>query len=151
MLYSMATGYALRALSALPEDGTYLLAKELAGRVELPGPYLAKVLQTLAHGGILESMRGPHGGFRLARPAASITVGEVVAILNTMDTTTVCVMGFTDCLSKGRPCPLHAAWCDAKATLDHTMAEVTISDLYHLDLSTLKVVPRVKCMAAGGI
>jgi Rrf2 family protein len=148
MLYSMATGYALRALSELPEDGTYVLAKDLAARVELPGPYLAKVLQTLAHAGVLESMRGPHGGFRLARPAAGITVGEVVGILNAMDTTTVCVMGFTDCLRRGKACPLHAAWCEAKATLDQTMAEVTIGDLYRLDLSTLKVVPRVKCQAA---
>jgi len=147
MLYSMATGYALRALAALPEDGTYLQAKDLAGRVELPGPYLAKVLQALAHAGVLASMRGPHGGFRMARPADRITVGEVVAILNTMDSTTVCVMGFTSCLSQGRPCALHTAWCDAKATLDQTMAGVTISDLYRLDLSTLKVVPRVKCQA----
>lgn len=147
MLYSMGTGYALRALAALPEDGTYLLAKELAVRVELPGPYLAKVLQTLAHGGVLESMRGPHGGFRLARPANRITVGEVVAILNAMDDSAVCVMGFANCVSQHKPCPLHAAWSDAKATLDQTMAEVTIGDLYRLDLSSLKVIPRVKCMA----
>ena len=77
MLFSTATGYALRALAALPEDGTYCLAKDLSSRLGLPGPYLAKILQGLVQADILASVRGPKGGFRLTRPAHRITVGEV--------------------------------------------------------------------------
>lgn len=108
MLFSVGTGYALHALSAMPGDGAYLLAKDVAGRTGLPAPYLSKVLQSLAHAGILESLRGPHGGFRLARPAGEIRLSEVVAALNLLESG-ACVMGFTECLSRLKPCPLHQA------------------------------------------
>ena len=97
MLFSTATGYALRALAAMPEDGSYSLAKDLASNLGLPGPYLAKILQTLAQEGMLTSVRGPRGGFRLARPAHRITVGEVVGVLDGMDAMSGCVMGFINC------------------------------------------------------
>ena len=80
MLFSTATAYALQALAALPEDGSYTLAKDLSQELALPGPYLAKILQSLAQSSILESLRGPKGGFRLARPAHRITVGDVVGL-----------------------------------------------------------------------
>jgi Rrf2 family protein len=73
MLFSTATGYALQTLAALPEDGGYHLARSLAKQLNLPGPYLAKILQSLVQAGILESVRGPKGGFRLAKPAHTVT------------------------------------------------------------------------------
>jgi Rrf2 family iron-sulfur cluster assembly transcriptional regulator len=144
MLYSTGTGYALRALAALPEDGAFLLARDLAEKAELPAPYLSKVLQTLSAAGLLESARGPRGGFRLARKMEGITVGEVVATLNAVRDD-ACVMGFTDCASRYKPCPLHAAWAEAKEALDRTMAQVTLRDLRGADLSRMKVIPRVRC------
>ena len=46
---------ALQALVRMPDDGTYSLARFLATDLGLPGPFLAKILQTLAHAGLLES------------------------------------------------------------------------------------------------
>ncbi len=134
MLFSTATGYALRALAAMPEDGTYSLAKDLASHLELPGPYLAKILQSLAQEGILHSVRGPRGGFRLARPAHKITVGEVVAALEGVETMSGCVMGFARCDNPENPCPLHKAWHEVKAHMDASMTHVTIRDLQIMDL-----------------
>lgn len=134
MIFSTATGYALRALAALPEDGTYSLAKDLATHLELPGPYLAKILQSLAQEGILHSVRGPRGGFRLARPAHHITVGEVVTALEGTETLSGCVMGFANCDDHDTPCPLHKAWCDVKAHMEASMTHVTIRDLQIMDL-----------------
>jgi Rrf2 family protein len=146
MLYSAGTGYALRALAAMPEDGPYLLAKDLALKLGLPGPYLAKVLKLLAHEGLLTSVRGPHGGFRLNRPAVSITVEEVVAVMNAIEGPTACVMGFANCIAKDHdhPCPLHTAWCTARADLDQTLARVTIRDLQELELPAAQEVPKSK-------
>jgi Rrf2 family protein len=144
MLFSTATGYALRALAAMPEDGSYSLAKDLAQHLGLPGPYLAKILQTLAQEGVLTSVRGPRGGFRLARPAHRITVGEVVGVLDGMEAMTGCVMGFINCDGKQKPCPLHEAWCQVKNHLEETLAMVTIRDLQLLDLRNQRGVPRVR-------
>ena len=144
MIFSTATGYALRALAAMPEDGTYSLAKDLASHLELPGPYLAKILQSLAQEGILHSVRGPRGGFRLARAAHKITVGEVVAALEGAETMTGCVMGFARCDDHDTPCPLHKAWHDVKAHMDETMTHVTIRDLQIMDMQHQRELVAVK-------
>ena len=128
MLFSTATAYALQALAVLPEDGTYRLAKDLSGDLALPGPYLAKILQTLAQDGVLESLRGPKGGFRLARPAHRITVGDVVAAMEGPEAFHGCVMGFPECRDDN-PCPLHDAWSQVKAHMDSSMTQSTIRDL----------------------
>ena len=134
MLFSTATGYALRALAVMPEDGSYSLAKNLASSLDLPGPYLAKILQSLAQEGMLHSVRGPRGGFRLARPAHRITVGEVVEILEGVDAMSGCVMGFIHCDNHANPCPLHASWAEVKAHMESSMTQVTIRDLQLMDL-----------------
>jgi len=151
MLFSTATGYALRALAALPEDGSYSLAKDLASNLGLPGPYLAKILQTLAQEGMLNSVRGPRGGFRLSRPAHRITVGEVVSVLDGLDSMAGCVMGFVNCDGRDKPCPLHDAWCEVKAHLDATMSMVTIRDLQLLDLRNQSGTPRSRCLAKSPV
>ncbi len=137
MLFSTATGYALRALAAFPEDGSYCLSKDLSSQLDLPGPYLAKILQGLVQTGILESVRGPKGGFRLLRPAHRITVGEVVNALEGPDPMDGCVMGFPVC-SGDHPCPLHDAWSAVKAQVASSMTEATIRDLQLMDLRNVK-------------
>ena len=137
MLFSTATGYALRALAALPEDGTFCLAKDLSSQLGLPGPYLAKILQGLVQAGILESVRGPKGGFRLTRPSHRITVGEVVAALEGPDAMEGCIMGFPTC-GGDHPCPLHDAWGAVKAQVTTSMTEATIRDLQLMDLRNQK-------------
>lgn len=134
MLFSTATGYALRTLAVMPEDGSYSLAKNLAARLGLPGPYLAKILQSLAQQGMLQSVRGPRGGFRLSRPAKTISVGEVVKALEGIEAMTGCIMGFTHCDKQDNPCPLHEPWGQVKAHMEASMTEVTIGDLQAMDL-----------------
>jgi Rrf2 family protein len=128
MIFSTATAYALQALAALPEDGSYSQAKDLSEELSLPGPYLAKILQTLAQTGILESLRGPKGGFRMARPAHRITVGDVVDAMEGPEAFSGCVMGFPEC-GGDNPCPLHDAWSQVKAHMDSSMTQSTIRDL----------------------
>ena len=53
-------------------------AAQLAAYYDLPAPYLAKQLQSLVRAGVLTATTGPRGGFRLARPAAEITLLQVV-------------------------------------------------------------------------
>lgn len=131
MLFSTATGYALQALAAMPNDGTFRLAKSLSEDLRLPGPYLAKILQSLVQSGILESVRGPRGGFRLARSADRITVGEVVEALDGPEALEGCVMGFPHC-GPENPCPLHVIWSEVKAQIDASLTTATVKDLQRL-------------------
>ncbi|WP_428985689.1 RrF2 family transcriptional regulator [Sinomonas terricola] len=67
-------------LAALPE-GVGLPGAKLAEFHSLPAAYLAKHMQALVRAGVVESIPGRHGGYRLARPASEITVADVVTAI----------------------------------------------------------------------
>lgn len=60
------------------EPGRRLRTKELAARLEASEATLAKVMQRLASAGLVDSKRGPAGGFRLARPGREISLKEIL-------------------------------------------------------------------------
>lgn len=60
-------------------------ASAITKRQGIPKRYLEQVLQALVRAGVLSGQRGPKGGYRLARPAESITVAEIVRIVRTIE------------------------------------------------------------------
>ena len=80
MRFTGACVYALRALVYLARhrEGGFVSVEEIAGTGGLSESFLRKSLKPLVSAGVLRSARGPHGGYRLARPARSITLLEVV-------------------------------------------------------------------------
>ena len=68
---------ALAQLNGLPE-GQSLGAAQIAGKINAPPNYLAKLLRILARQGLVESHKGPGGGFRLARDASKIRLLDVI-------------------------------------------------------------------------
>ena len=60
-------------------------SQDIARRLGLPRRYLEQVLQQLVRCGVLKGVRGPRGGYRLARERRRITVGEVVRVLEGAD------------------------------------------------------------------
>ncbi|RED17288.1 RrF2 family transcriptional regulator [Parasphingopyxis lamellibrachiae] len=67
-------------LSALP-TGRGLKAEALARYHSVPGPYMAKQMQALSKAGIVQTARGKHGGYRLARPAGEITLWDIMTAI----------------------------------------------------------------------
>jgi Rrf2 family protein len=75
--------YAVRALFdiAFYNDGDPTQVKDIAERQQIPPRFLEQIFQDLKRAGIVGSKRGPQGGYRLAKPAASIALGDVVRAL----------------------------------------------------------------------
>ena len=84
MLYSKSVEYAVRALASLADvpEGSYRMARQIAEDDGMPTFFLAKTLQTLARQGILNSVKGPSGGFGLAMPANKIRIIDIVTALD---------------------------------------------------------------------
>ena len=80
MNISVKGEYALQAILDLASrcPGEPVKIAEIAGRQKIPQKFLELILASLKQGGFVESRRGADGGYLLARPADSITVGEVV-------------------------------------------------------------------------
>lgn len=127
-LLSTPVRYAIRALVCLQDHGPFRLAKDISEELSLPGPYLAKILQSLTLGGLLESMRGPNGGFRLHRPAHCINLQQVVTALEGIGAADACLLGTGVC-GPGRECPLHPAWEEITGLLDGLLLRTSIRDL----------------------
>ncbi|HZL59146.1 MAG TPA: SUF system Fe-S cluster assembly regulator [Stellaceae bacterium] len=91
-------------LAADPER--QVTAAAVAVETRLPRATVAKLLKALAHGGVVTGARGVAGGYRLARPAASISVAEVVGAIDG-------AIGVTQCTTHGPSCQ-RADFCGTK-------------------------------------
>ena len=84
MSFSAKTEYGLVSLvelAAIYSQGGVLQVTEIAQRQGIPDRYLEQMLTSLRRGQILRSIRGPRGGYQLARPPAEIRVADVVGCL----------------------------------------------------------------------
>lgn len=81
----------------------------LAERTHIPVPTAAKLLKALAKAGLLESLRGARGGYRLARPAERITVADVIKALEGPIAVTACSSHGGEC-SIETDCATRANW-----------------------------------------
>lgn len=81
--FSKRVEYGLMALLQLDasSDGDCLPVKDIAEPQEIPQDLLGKVMQALTRAGLVTSMKGLHGGYRLVRPLERVTVGEVIEAL----------------------------------------------------------------------
>ncbi len=103
-------------------------ASEIAAEVGLPPNYLSKILHALARAGVLVSERGPRGGFKLARPAADVSLGDVIGPFDPLDQRQGCVLGRGEC-SDESPCRLHDGWKSASDPMIEFFRETALADL----------------------
>ena len=130
MRVSAKTDYALRAaveLAAAPE-GTPVKGERLATTQSIPLRFLENILLQLRHAGIVESRRGAEGGYRLARPAAEISLADVIRAI---DGPLAGVSGRRpETLDfKGTTEPLREVWVAVRASLRSVLENVTLADV----------------------
>ncbi|PVY39497.1 RrF2 family transcriptional regulator [Pontibacter virosus] len=108
-MLSKTTEYALRSIvyiALADEEGKRVGIKEIANELELPAHFMGKILQDMVRKGVIASIKGPHGGFFLHRPASEISLLEVISIIDGLEAFRKCGMGMKQC-SDTHPCPLH--------------------------------------------
>ena len=127
MISSTAT-YALRAVVYLAsQPDRYVNRAEISDATLVPHEYLLKVLNQLDGGAALvESRRGPGGGYRLRKPADELTALDVVLAVDTIPRITECPLGI---IGHEQLCPLHRLLDDAGRRVEEAFAETHISDL----------------------
>lgn len=115
-----ATQHAVAALSLLAEyfdePGRRASSIEIATKRNLPRPVVAKILTILAQTGLVTGAPGPGGGYRLARPPATISLQDVVELFE-RDDDTACPFG-PDWCGQREPCPLHDRLAQLRAVVN---------------------------------
>jgi Rrf2 family protein len=108
---SRKVDYALRAmiyLAGLPA-GEREPQQEVASKNDIPREFLAKILKTLADGGLVKAHRGPHGGVALARPAGEVSFLDVIEAVEGPVVLNLCLDEAQGC-SRTTTCSMQAVW-----------------------------------------
>jgi Rrf2 family protein len=126
MRLSRNAHYAIRTVIdlALRERGR---SAEVARRQGIPQAYMARVVHGLGTAGIIRTFRGTHGGIQLAKPAASITLRDVVEATEGPLALNLCVV-WDDCPC-AQPCPVRSTLAGLQSTVERELDAVTVEQL----------------------
>lgn len=124
--------YAVRAMTYLARfpEGNVASLHEIGEAQDIPESFLAKILQSLVRAGLTVSQRGAHGGFALARPAAEITMQQVIEAVDGPISVNRCVLSPEDC-ARSASCTGHVAWIRAQGQLMDVLGSITLESLAH--------------------
>lgn len=126
-MFSSTFEYALRAAVNLASvQGSSVSAERIAECTQVPPGYISKVMRDLVLAGLVESQRGPNGGFRLARPATEISVLDVMSAVAPMARIDSCPLGNAAHINL---CPLHRRLDDAIAGVEKAFGETSLAEL----------------------
>jgi Rrf2 family transcriptional regulator, iron-sulfur cluster assembly transcription factor len=129
MIYSSACEYAIRALTHLAENpGERLKLKDIAEAEGVPAPFLSNVFQGLVAADILDSSRGPTGGYALARSPEGIRLLDIRKVVDGLGDLEGCVVGLAQCGDQ-MPCPLHRDWAPVRERIRTFLTETTLASM----------------------
>ena len=112
---------------AYHSNGQPVQSQRISSRQRTPGRYLEQSLQKLVKGNILTGVRGPRGGYQLARERRRISVGEIVRIVTDIETENVVENTLTD--SEISEKVLNPMWGKIQNTILEQLDKITIEDL----------------------
>jgi Rrf2 family iron-sulfur cluster assembly transcriptional regulator len=125
--------YAVMAMADLARNGAdrAVSLAEIATRQEISLSYLEQLFARLRKSGLVKSVRGPGGGYRLAREACETAVAEIVLAVDEPIRATRCVGAGSPkgCMIKGERCITHHLWEDLGQEIHRYLASVSLEDV----------------------
>lgn len=119
-MLSNTSKYAIRAVIYLALNGnkdSKIGIKQISKDLEIPTPFLGKILQSLAKHKLLASTKGPHGGFSLGKNAYDVSLMDIVEIIDGLDSFNMCVLGLKTCTESHTFCPVHSSYSGIREQL----------------------------------
>jgi Rrf2 family transcriptional regulator, iron-sulfur cluster assembly transcription factor len=115
-------------LIASLEKNEYVLAKQISAVLSIPRDYLNKVMQILVKEKFVKSLKGPQGGFCLAREPQDITIYDIMKAIDGTDFFNNCLLRAALCDAED-PCALHDYWQKVLGQIRSILDRVTLHDL----------------------
>jgi len=130
MLISKTGQYAIQSMIyiATQPRGTNIYRREVASKLQVPAPYLGKIMDKLCKGGLLTSFRGRFGGFCLNEDPAKIDLMRILQITEPSDFTKACMLGLKGCTDE-IVCPMHSEWELVKEAVTQLLHKLNLSML----------------------
>ena len=121
------TDIALRALQALCLSEERMPGSELAEALNTTHQYLPQIMSPLVRRRWVSSSRGPRGGYHLEVELGSITVLDLIEVMEGPTDTNTCVLSGETC-DASDPCAMHGAWSQARDALLAQLSSMSLAD-----------------------
>lgn len=129
------TDYAFRlaaTLTGIYGTGKQLSAKVLAKETQVSYALTCKILQKLAHVGIVESIMGPKGGWKLAKSPEKVEFGHIIEAVQGPVAVNKCLLGDFHCPLKGK-CPAHPKMAQLQNQIAGYLKELTLKEFVNTE------------------
>jgi Rrf2 family protein len=140
-IFSKTCEYALRAVFFIGHrtaGGGRVGIKEIAAGIGSPEYFLAKILQDLSRKGLVQSVKGPNGGFFIDNVSLKRPLSEVVEAVDGNGIFMNCGLGLNYC-SETNPCPLHDEFKSIRTQIHHMLQSTSIEEFNEDLKSGLKI------------
>ncbi|MES1156145.1 MAG: Rrf2 family transcriptional regulator [Alphaproteobacteria bacterium] len=125
--------YAVMAMADLALHGGADRAvplQDVARRQEISLSYLEQLFARMRRAGLVSGVRGPGGGYRLAKPATTTTIADIIAAVNEPIKATRCKDGsIKSCMGKDGRCIAHGLWHELGNQIQNFLSSVSLADL----------------------
>lgn len=131
-MFSKACEYGIRAAIYIAEQShaeKRVNLKDIANEIGSPEAFTAKILQLLAKHGIIDSIKGPTGGFQIDRKKlGKFNLGHIVTAIDGDSVYTGCGLGLKECSAR-QPCPVHDKFKRIRNDLKKMLESTTLLEL----------------------
>jgi Rrf2 family protein len=114
-------------ISQKSKDGLRVGVKQVAESIDAPEHFIAKILQELSRKKLVQSMKGPNGGFYLEDIDFKTSLADIVIAIDGNNIYNECVLGLKACSQKN-PCPVHYEYKEIKKNLIAMLEKNTIEN-----------------------
>jgi Rrf2 family iron-sulfur cluster assembly transcriptional regulator len=124
--------YAVMAMTDLARhgEGRAVSLAEIAGRQEISLAYLEQLFARLRRAGLVKSVRGPGGGYKLAHTAAQTRISDIVLAVDEPLRATRCKgHSALGCMARGERCLTHGLWEALGVKIEEYLASVSLEDV----------------------
>jgi len=130
-MFSNATKYAIRTVLLLASKDSSSIKYKVSGiaeELDIPKPFLSKILQKLAKANLISSRKGRGGGFFLTKENRNKTLLEVIECIDGTNAINECILGQATC-SDDNPCPLHNYYKHIRRDLLMVVSDASVGQL----------------------
>lgn len=135
-MFSKSCEYAIRAMMFIAYRSNADVKtgiKEISAGTSVPEAFIAKILQDLVRKGLVQSIKGPNGGFYLDKKSKMRKMADIVKAIDGDDLFIGCGLGLKNCSEK-RPCPLHEEFKFIRQRIQIMMESKTIGE-FNMELA----------------
>jgi len=115
---------------ATPGEARPVALADIAARQDISLSYLEQLFAKLRRGGLVSSVRGPGGGYRLARPSGEVRIADIIMAVDEPIAATRCKTGSTKgCTKSGARCVTHDLWEELGQQIHVFLSSVSLADV----------------------